>query len=119
MEQITPLVKPDKDEEDAARFIYKTCKENSGEVELVTIGPLTNIAIALKEFPDVTNHINSITMMAGSAKVPGNITPAAEFNVWADPEAADMVFRSGIPITMIPLDAVSYTHLTLPTILLV
>ena len=112
MEQITPLVKPNKDEEDAARFIYKTCKENSGEVELVTIGPLTNIAIALKEFPDVTNHINSITMMAGSAKVPGNITPAAEFNVWADPEAADMVFRSGIPITMIPLDVCHKTRMS-------
>ena len=84
MEQITPLLKPEQ-EEDAATFIYKTCKDNSGEVELVTIGPLTNIAIALKQYPDTTNHIKEITMMAGSAKVPGNITP------------------------------VSYTHLTLPT----
>jgi len=112
MEQITPLVKPPNKEEDAATFIYKICKENSGEIELVTIGPLTNIAIVLKEHPDVTNHINKITMMAGSAKVPGNITPAAEFNVWADPEAADMVFRSGIPISMIPLDVCHKTRMS-------
>ena len=98
MEQITPLVRPRENEEDAATFIYETCKKNSKEVDLVTIRPLTNIAFTLKEFPDVSEHINSITMMAGSAKVPGNITPAAEFNVWADPEAADMVFRSGIQL---------------------
>ena len=51
-------------------------------------------------------------MMAGSAKVPGNITPAAEFNIWADPEAADLVFRSGIPITMIPLDVCHKTRMS-------
>ena len=111
MEQITPLLKPKK-EEDAATFIYETCKDNSGEVEIVTIGPLTNIAIALKQYPDTTNHIKEITMMAGSAKVPGNVTPAAEFNVWADPEAADMVFRSGIPINMIPLDVCHKTRMS-------
>ena len=112
MEQLTPLLTPHKDDEDAATFIYRTCKEESGEIELVTIGPLTNIAFALQNYPDITNHLKKITMMAGAAKVPGNITPAAEFNVWADPEAASKVFESGIDITMVPLDVCHKTRLS-------
>ena len=112
MEQLTPLLSPDENEEDAATFIYETCKKHSGEVELVTIGPLTNIAIALEHYPDITQHIPKITMMAGAAQIPGNITPAAEFNVWADPEAAAKVFKSGINLTMVPLDVCHKTRLS-------
>ena len=112
MEQLTPLLKPDASTENASTFIYETCKKNSGQVELVTIGPLTNIAIALNKYPDISKHIPKITMMAGAAKIPGNITPAAEFNVWADPEAADAVFTSGIPIVMVPLDVCHQTRMS-------
>ena len=112
MEQLTPLLKPEKAKDDAASFIYEKCKQNSGEIELVTIGPLTNIAIALSNYPDLKDHIPKITMMAGAAKTPGNITPSAEFNVWADPEAADVVFTSGIPIVMIPLDVCHQTRMS-------
>jgi inosine-uridine nucleoside N-ribohydrolase len=112
MEQIAPIVSKPTDEEDAADFIYKTATEHSGELELITIGPLTNIAIALQRYKDFNNHIKKITMMAGAAKTPGNITPSAEFNVWADPEAADEVFQSGIPLIMIPLDVCHQTRMS-------
>jgi len=112
MEQLTPMVSKPYDEEDAADFICKTALEHSGELELVTIGPLTNIAFALDKQQDLKKHITKITMMAGAAKIPGNITPCAEFNVWADPEAADKVFQSGIPLAMIPLDVCHQTRMS-------
>jgi len=112
MEQITPLLKLDEKKMDAASFICSTCLNNPNEIELVTIGPLTNVAKALDLTSDLENNIKKITMMAGAAKIPGNITPAAEFNVWADPEAASKVFESGIDITMVPLDVCHKTRLS-------
>ena len=112
MEQITPLLTIDKEKIDAPSFISSTCNDNPNEIELVTIGPLTNVAKALELTPDLIKNIKKITMMAGAAKVPGNITPAAEFNVWADPEAAAKVFESGIDITMVPLDVCHKTRLS-------
>ena len=110
MEQITPMIVPLENETSAESFIAKTCKNNSGDIELVTIGPLTNVAKALDEDPNLNKHINKITMMAGAAQVPGNVTPAAEFNVWADPEAASKVFGSGIEFDLIPLDVCHKTR---------
>ena len=110
MEQITPMIVPLENEASAESFIAKTCKNNSGDIELVTIGPLTNVAKALDEDPNLNKHINKITMMAGAAQVPGNVTPAAEFNVWADPEAASKVFGSGIEFDLIPLDVCHKTR---------
>ena len=110
MEQITPLVSLENDKKGAAKFITEITKENSGEIELVTIGPLTNIAHALDENPELSDHVNKITMMAGAATVQGNVTPSAEFNVWADPESAAKVFASGIPIRMVPLDVCHKTR---------
>jgi purine nucleosidase len=72
-----------------------------GEITLVTLGPLTNIAAALAVAPDVPQKIPMSYAMAGAAAVLGNITPAAEFNVWVDPEAAQMVFHSGLPMMMV------------------
>ncbi len=72
-----------------------------GEITLVTLGPLTNIAAALAVAPDLAQKIPISYAMAGAAAVLGNITPAAEFNVWVDPEAAQMVFHSGIPMMMV------------------
>ncbi len=73
------------------------------KMTLVPIGPLTNIALLLKVFPEVSERIEEIVLMGGAA-VGGNVTPTAEFNVWADPEAARIVFHSGLPIVMCGLD---------------
>ena len=75
-----------------------------GTITLCTLGPLTNIGMALVKAPDIAKRIRQIVMMAGAYFEGGNVTPSAEFNVYVDPEAADMVLRSGIPITMLPLD---------------
>jgi inosine-uridine nucleoside N-ribohydrolase len=88
--------------EDAVGYLLEETHRTS-EVWLVPIGPLTNIAQALTTDPTLTERIAGISLMGGSATV-GNVTPAAEFNVWADPEAADIVFRSGARIRMCGLN---------------
>ena len=96
----------------AVDFIVETIRnEPPGQVTLCTLGPLTNIALALEKAPDLAGRIAEIVMMGGGFFEGGNITPAAEFNVYVDPEAADAVFRSGVPIVMMPLD-VTHTVLT-------
>lgn len=81
-------------------------------VTVCTLGPLTNLALALVREPDITSSIDEIVMMGGGFFEGGNTTPAAEFNVFVDPHAAHVVFTSGIPITMMPLDV---THQALTT----
>lgn len=78
--------------------------EEKGTVTLCTLGPLTNIAMALVKEPAIAERIAEIMMMGGAYFEVGNITPAAEFNIYVDPEAADVVMRCGAPITMLPLD---------------
>jgi len=73
-------------------------------ITLCTLGPLTNIAMALVKQPAIADRIVEIVMMGGAYFEVGNITPAAEFNIYVDPEAADVVMRSGIPMVMMPLD---------------
>jgi len=116
MEQITPMLNPADNPVSAAEFIDRTCSTAPGEIELVTIGPLTNVAIALEQNPQLAQAIPRITMMAGAARVPGNITPVAEFNVWADPDAAAVVMRSGIPLVMVPLDVCHQTRMDRSTL---
>ena len=84
-------------------------------VTLVPIGPLTNIALLLKAFPEVKPRISQICLMGGGING-GNRTAAAEFNIWADPEAAHMVFTAGIPLTMCGLDATMQGGLTRPQV---
>jgi inosine-uridine nucleoside N-ribohydrolase len=78
---------------------------------LITLGPLTNIALALDRDPQLADNVAEMVMMGGAYLGPGNITPAAEFNVFADPEAADRVFRSGIPLTAVGLDVTRQVRL--------
>lgn len=86
-------------------FIIDTLMAHQpGEVTLVTLGPLTNIGMALVKQPRIAERIKEIVMMGGGYFEGGNITPAAEFNIYVDPEAADVVLRSGVPIVMAPLD---------------
>jgi len=95
----------------AAEFIRDTVRKNPGEVTLITIGPLTNIATALSSDSELAGMIPRLVMMGGSLSG-GNITPAAEFNIYVDPEAARIIFQSGIPITMVGLDVTRKTSLT-------
>jgi purine nucleosidase len=89
--------------ESAQQLIRRIVRQSPGEVSIVAIGPLTNLALAFRDDPQLASQIRSITIMGGSLSG-GNITPAAEFNSYVDPEAAQVVYRSGAPITMIGLD---------------
>ena len=104
-----PTTKPV--DEPAAEIIRRIIRKYPGEVTLITIGPLTNIAAALASDSDLAGMVRGLVMMGGSLSG-GNITPAAEFNIYVDPEAARMVFQSGIPITMVGLDVTRKTALT-------
>lgn len=84
-------------------FIYEKAVSLKGELEIIALGPLTNLAKALKKYPDLSQHVKTITFMGGSTGR-GNRTPFAEFNIWADPLAAHIVFESGIPLKMVGLD---------------
>ncbi|MDM5148684.1 pyrimidine-specific ribonucleoside hydrolase RihA [Aeromonas salmonicida] len=87
----------------ALELMVKCLRESPEPVTLVPTGPLTNIALLLAANPELKPNIARIVLMGGAAGA-GNWTPAAEFNIYVDPEAADMVFKSGIPITMCGLD---------------
>lgn len=104
-----PTTRPIK--ETAAQIICDIVRKYPGEVTLITIGPLTNVGAALAADSELASKIRGVVMMGGSLSG-GNITPAAEFNLYVDPEAARMVFQSGIPITMVGLDVTRKTSLT-------
>jgi inosine-uridine nucleoside N-ribohydrolase len=109
--QITEIVEPVGEEADAISFLTETVLASPGEITLVTIGPLTNVAAAMQRSPEFARSLAGIVMMGGTAECAGNISPAAEFNYWQDPDAADIVFRSGADLTMIGLDVCHQTHL--------
>ncbi|MEL7092668.1 MAG: nucleoside hydrolase [Pseudomonadota bacterium] len=97
----------------AVSFIIDTLRRAPpGSVTLCPLGPLTNIATALQEAPDIAERIGQIVLMGGAYFEVGNITPAAEFNIYVDPQAADIVFKSGVDIVVMPLDV---THKALVT----
>ncbi|HZR56159.1 MAG TPA: nucleoside hydrolase [Terriglobales bacterium] len=104
-----PKTKPIADP--AAVFIRNTVRKYPGEVTLIAVGPLTNVANALNLDPELAGMIKGLTIMGGSLSG-GNITPAAEFNIYVDPEAARIVFQSGIPVNMVGLDVTRKTSLT-------
>ncbi|AVO39522.1 nucleoside hydrolase [Pukyongiella litopenaei] len=97
----------------AVDFIIDTLRAHDpGTVTLCPLGPLTNIATAFRRAPDIVPRVQEIVLMGGAYFEVGNITPAAEFNIYVDPEAADIVFKSGAPIVVMPLDV---THKVLVT----
>ena len=97
-----------------ADFIINTLmRAPEGTVTLCTLGPLTNIGSAIERAPGILARAKEIVMMGGAYFEVGNITPTAEFNIYVDPDAADIVFKSGIPITVLPLDV---THKALVTV---
>ncbi|MBN2114704.1 MAG: nucleoside hydrolase [Acidimicrobiia bacterium] len=91
--------------EHAADFLVRALREEApGTITLCPLGPLTNIALALQRAPEIVPRIREIVLMGGGFFEGGNATPAAEFNIYVDPQAADIVFTSGVPLTMLPLD---------------
>jgi purine nucleosidase len=81
--------------------LIRHIRESAGDVVLVTLGPLTNLAAALTKDPEIASSVSRCVVMGGAANAVGNITPAAEFNVYVDPEAAAIVLRSGLPLELV------------------
>ncbi|MGA1614477.1 MAG: nucleoside hydrolase [Lutimaribacter sp.] len=97
----------------AVDFIIDTVRANPpGTITLCPLGPLTNIATALARAPDIAARLQEIVLMGGAYFEVGNITPAAEFNIYVDPQAAKAVFAAGVPLVVMPLDV---THKALVT----
>lgn len=88
----------------AAQYIVEQVMGNPGEITLVPIGPLTNLALALRLEPQIADKVKEVILMGGNALCPGNATPAAEANIHNDPEAADLVFGASWQVTMVGLD---------------
>lgn len=91
-------------EESATELLIRLSHEYAGELRIVTIGPLTNIALALQQDPTLVERVASVTTMGGAALVPGNISAVAEANIGNDPEAAQLVVAAGWDLTLVPLD---------------
>tara|TARA_B100000902_G_scaffold210811_1_gene200475 strand:+ start:1039 stop:2025 length:987 start_codon:yes stop_codon:yes gene_type:complete len=92
------------EEKNAIDYIIDTVNENPDEITLVTLGPLTNIALALQKDPSIAKKIDHCYVMGGTSDGSGNVSAAAEFNIWVDPEAAKVVFDSQLQITMVGWD---------------
>jgi purine nucleosidase/pyrimidine-specific ribonucleoside hydrolase len=97
--------------EHAVELVARLLREHPEPVTIVPVGPLTNVALLLRTHPDLIDRIAEIVLMGGSMGA-GNVTPFAEFNIWVDPEAADVVLTSGVPVTLCGLDV---THQALAT----
>jgi purine nucleosidase len=92
-------------DERAAELIVRMARQRPGELHLLATGPLTNVAVALRLEPELPRLLTGVTIMGGAALAPGNITPAAEANIWHDPEAAQAVLSAPWGTTLVPLDA--------------
>ncbi|EYR65050.1 nucleoside hydrolase [Actinotalea ferrariae CF5-4] len=97
----------------AVQLLVDAVEASDRPVTIIALGPLTNVAALIAARPDVAARLERIVLMGGGARVLGNMTPASEFNIWFDPEAAARVFAAGIPITMVGLD-VTHQALTAP-----
>ena len=95
----------------AAQFIIEQLRAYPGEITLVPVGPLTNIALALRLEPRITEWVDEVVLMGGNALVPGNASPAGEANIRNDPEAADLVFGADWQVTMVGLDVTLRVHM--------
>ncbi len=96
----------------ADELIAKLARLHAGELTVIAIGPLTNLALGLQKDPEGMKKLKSIIIMGGAVRVEGNVTPHAEFNIFVDPVAARIVFESGLPITLVPLDVTHQVCLT-------
>ncbi|MGE8207153.1 nucleoside hydrolase [Heyndrickxia sp. NPDC080065] len=95
----------------ASDFIIEQVKKRPNEVTIIAVGPLTNLAMAINKAPEIIPIVKDVVVMGGAVKVPGNVTPYGEANIVADPEAAEYVFSSGFPVTLVGLDVTMQTTL--------
>jgi inosine-uridine nucleoside N-ribohydrolase len=105
-----PTIRPV--EQHAVDLIIEKVLNNPGEITLVAIGPLTNLALALRREPRIAQAVREVVLMGGALRTPGNVTPNAEFNIYADPHAAHVVLHAGWPIRMVSLDTTNRTPFT-------
>ena len=96
----------------AAQFIVEQLRAHPGQITLAPVGPLTNIALALRLEPRITEWVDEVVLMGGNALAPGNASPAGEANIRNDPEAADLVFGADWQVTMVGLDVTLRVHMT-------
>ncbi|MDO7906343.1 nucleoside hydrolase [Paenibacillus sp. JX-17] len=94
----------------APEWLVQQANEHEGELVIVAMGRLTNLALALDIDPDLPKKLKKVVVMGGNIRVPGNITPVAEANIWGDPEAADRVLTAGLPLTLVGLDVTLKTR---------
>lgn len=99
-----PAPKSKSVEQHAVDYLIQRALAEPGKLSIFPIGPLTNIAMAIRKEPKFAKAVKELVIMGGAINQNGNVTPLAEFNIWVDPHAAQIVFHSGIPITLIPLD---------------
>jgi purine nucleosidase len=88
----------------AIQVMIETIQRHAGEITMVALGPLTNVASALRQDPGIAGKVRECVVMGGTGQGHGNVTPVSEYNFWADPEAAKIVFESGLPIKMVGWD---------------
>ncbi|GCE31418.1 nucleoside hydrolase [Dictyobacter alpinus] len=93
----------------AVETIIQTILQAPGEITLVALGPLTNLALAVRCEPKIAEMVREVVIMGGAFQVPGNVTPAAEFNIYADPHAAHIVMHAGWPLRLVSLDVTNHT----------
>jgi purine nucleosidase/pyrimidine-specific ribonucleoside hydrolase len=95
-----------------AQEVWHECaRRYHGDLVLITLGPLTNLALALKVSPELVRRFTRVICMGGAIAVPGNVSPGAEFNMYVDPYAAQRVFQAGLPLTIVPLDVTTQVGL--------
>jgi len=107
-----PLSNRPHDPRRGAEFIIETVLASPGEITIVAIGPLTNLALAIRLEPKIVPAIKHVVSMGGAIHFPGNVTALAEFNVWCDPHAAHIVYHAGMPLSLVPLDVTYQCVLT-------
>ena len=110
---VEPEDETDNESEDAVSFIIRTVLENPGKIQLLAIGPLTNVALAIKRDPRVARDLAGLMIMGGVLRGPDSLDlPYVEHNIRCDPEAAHIVLSSGAPITLVPLDVTMRVRIT-------
>ncbi|MDG4852519.1 nucleoside hydrolase [Mesorhizobium sp. M1A.F.Ca.IN.022.07.1.1] len=108
-----PIAQEAREEKDtAARFIVDTVRQNPRQVRLLAVGGLTNLARALEADPAIADLVQDVVVMGGAFEVPGNVSPVAEANIYADPKAADRVFAASWKVTAVPLNLTNRTVMT-------
>jgi inosine-uridine nucleoside N-ribohydrolase len=96
----------------AVQRLLQMVQRYGRDLTMIALGPLTNIARAIQLAPTLMQQLGRLVIMGGAIGVPGNVSPVAEFNIFVDPHAADVVFRAGLPITLVPLDVTTQVRLT-------